>query len=336
MDDLRIIAVDWSGDASAGAARKIWLAEVRDGEVTRLECGRDRIAMTRHLIQVVQEQPHTIVGLDFAFSFPRWFLTQLGVADAPTLWRLSEAAGESWLRACEPPFWGRPGRGRPLLEEPLRRTERSVGSTAGISPKSVFQIGGAGAVGTASVRGMPTLARLRDAGYSIWPFDEPRLPMAVEIYPRLLTGPVTKSDARARESYLNAVPGLSDELLETAIRGEDAFDALVSAVVMWRERDQLLKLRERWNPEDVTARLEGEIWTAPSGTLRVNQGIVSSSRRMQVEVAQRKAVRAAYDTLRRSVDELPAASREWRALNARLRDFWTTFRDLAASTSAGE
>ena len=43
----------------------------------------------------------------------------------------------------------------------------------GIAPKSVFQIGGAGSVGTASLRGMPVLQRLREAGFAVWPFDRP-------------------------------------------------------------------------------------------------------------------------------------------------------------------
>jgi len=78
--------------------------------------------------------------------------------------------GEDWLAECAPPFWGRPGRPRPVLAEHLRRAEKAI-SVAGISPKSVFQVGGAGAVGTGSVRGMPYLPQLRQAGFSIWPFD---------------------------------------------------------------------------------------------------------------------------------------------------------------------
>ena len=67
----RIIVVDWSGDASSGAARKIWLAEVVGGAVVRLEAGRNRVAMARHLADVAREEGNVIVGLDFAFSFPK-------------------------------------------------------------------------------------------------------------------------------------------------------------------------------------------------------------------------------------------------------------------------
>ena len=56
----------------------------------------------------------------------------------------------------------------------------------------MFQIGGAGAVGTGSIRGMPHLLTLADSGFTIWPFVSGGLPTVVEIYPRALTGPVNK------------------------------------------------------------------------------------------------------------------------------------------------
>jgi hypothetical protein len=66
----------------------------------------------------------------------------------------------------------------------------------------VFQIGGAGAVGTGSIRGMLYLRNLREGGFSVWPFDPPNPHTAMEIRPRALTGPVTKSDMSSGERYL--------------------------------------------------------------------------------------------------------------------------------------
>jgi hypothetical protein len=66
---------------------------------------------------------------------------------------------------------GRPG---------LRRTE----GESPFAAKSVFQIGGAGAVGTGSVRGMPLLAALSADGFSVWPFEDASERMVIEIYPR--------------------------------------------------------------------------------------------------------------------------------------------------------
>ena len=92
---------------------------------------------------------------------------------------------------------GSTGRRRPAGQEQFRRTEATIAAVGGIRPKSTFQIGGAGSVGTGSVRGFPILARLRAGGFTIWPFDvAPTPPVAVEIYPRALTGAVVKRDAR--------------------------------------------------------------------------------------------------------------------------------------------
>src|SRR5258706_13147439 len=154
--------------------------------------------------------------------------------NARALWYAAAAEGEAWLRECEPPFWGRPGRPRPDLPAHFRHTEADIAAVGGIRPKSSFQIGGAGSVGTGSVRGFPALARLQDAGFAIWPFDAPaRPPVAVEIWPRALTGPVGKSDATARAAYLDRhLPALASQLRDAAVGSEGAFDAAVSAVAV--------------------------------------------------------------------------------------------------------
>jgi len=137
---------------------------------------------------------------------------------------------------------------------------------AGIAPKSVFQIGGAGAVGTASLRGMPGLLRLQEAGFRIWPFDAPSLrkPMVVEIYTRLMTGAVIKSSEAARTAYLakkrrenGLYAGISRGVMAKARGSEDAFDALVTAMVMVEHRGEFARLRRT---EDEVFRMEGQTW----------------------------------------------------------------------------
>ena len=136
-----------------------------------------------------------------------------------------------------------------------RETANSVG---GISPKSVFQIGGAGAVGTGTLRGMPVLHRLHEAGFSVWPFCEPGLPVVIEIYPRVLTGAVNKSSARHRREYMEREYGQLEAVARnSAASCEDAFDAAVSALVMWEHRDELASLPAA---RDDIERLEGAIW----------------------------------------------------------------------------
>lgn len=253
---MRVIAVDWSGDAHH-ARNRIWLAEaVTPGQLVRLEAGRDRADIADHLLG---GPPERVIGLDFGFSFPAWFLEQAGIRSACTLWARMADEGERWLAACQPPFWGRTGRGRASFDGPaFRRAELAVPRNRGIGPKSMFQIGGAGTVGTGSLRGMPLLHRLHQAGATVWPFVRSGWPVIVEIYPRLLSGPLTKSDPLARKQLLEAnYPALDPTHLRSATLSDDAFDAAVSALVMVEHLSDLLALPDEPDPQ---LRLEGRIW----------------------------------------------------------------------------
>ena len=253
---VSVLAIDWSG-ALHGADRRIWLAEARaPGQLVRLEAGRDRLAMQDHLLD---QRGAVAIGLDFAFSFPAWFLESLAICDAPHLWRHAAENGEAWLARCESPFWGRPARPRLSIQgAAFRRTELGVPRTAGIAPKSVFQVGGAGAVGTGSLRGMRLLHALHQAGARIWPYAARGAPNVVEIYPRLLTGAVNKSSPAARAALLaERYPALAHDHWRAACASEDAFDAAVSALVMIEHVDDLATLP---GEDDPLLRLEGRIW----------------------------------------------------------------------------
>jgi hypothetical protein len=255
---MRAIAVDWSG-ATYGARSHIWLAEATDtGQLRRLECGRDRDELCACLLSL-SPGDDVVIGLDFAFSFPGWFIQHLGLTTAVDLWRHVAAVGEGWLAACEPPFWGRPGRPRPPETQPaLRRTDGAVPRTSGVRPKSIFQIGGAGAVGTGSIRGMPLLHALHTSGARVWPFATSGSPTVLEIYPRLMTGPVNKSSAAARAHLLaRRYPHLDDEHRQLATSSADAFDAAVSALVMIEHATDLATLPPECDP---TLSVEGRIW----------------------------------------------------------------------------
>jgi hypothetical protein len=253
----RAIAVDWSG-AVAGASRRIWLGEARDGALLRLECGRTREAVAAHLLDELERDPDTVIGLDFGFSYPAWFVGSLGVACGRDVWRRMAEGAERIIAACEAPFWGRPGVPRTECEQ-WRRCEREL-RDAGLAPKSMFQIGGAGSVGTGSLRGMALLAALHDGGCAVWPFDAPRLPLVVEIYPRLLTGAVVKSRPEARAAALTPYAGaMSPAHAADARASEDAFDAAISAVEMSRRIDELRALPR---VDDPVTRIEGAIWPA--------------------------------------------------------------------------
>jgi hypothetical protein len=293
----RVVGIDWSGRVdAAGQRRHIWAGVWTAGKVT-LESGRTRQEIAEWLIALARETPRMVVGFDFCFSFPAWFVREEhGAADAPEFWKRVVEGGhaERWLaRECtDIRFWGKPGLhrrgGRPAefsgenLHRMLRATDINHKLVAhipeaerqalvrGIAPKSVFQIGGAGSVGTASLRGFATLLRLREAGFRVWPFDRPALaakspkPLVVEMYTRLNTGAVHKSNPSARAAYLlrkrredMAYAALSRTVMQRARASEDAFDALVSTMVMVERRAEFVRLPK---PRDPLHRIESWTW----------------------------------------------------------------------------
>jgi hypothetical protein len=262
---LRFLAVDWSGRSTvAGQRRHIFIASWCAGAVS-LECGYTREEVCALLLEAVERNSELVVGLDFAFSFPAWWLREQGCNDAPALWRLAAKDGERWLCDGREPFWGRPGQPRPRdhyapLWRGFRFTDRALEIIdCNIRPKSPFQIGGAGAVGTGSIRGMPMLARLYQAGFHIWPFQAAAFPLVLEIYPRWFTGAVVKSRLRARSAYLHQprFAQISKDVLAKAVASEDAFDALCSVLGMVAHDAHLTTLT---GGSDETTRLEGAIW----------------------------------------------------------------------------
>jgi hypothetical protein len=252
---VRTLAVDWSGKRTR-PEEFIWVAEVRDGRLVDLRNGFSRDAVVEHLAAVAEEDPQTVAGLDFAFSFPAWWCAERGWARAGDVWAAMARDGDALLDACDGPFWGRPGVRNPHAPaRAYRRTERDTGAGAA---KSVFQVGGAGAVGTGSIRGMPHLLALRERGFAVWPFHDDGPPWVVEIYPRALTGAVNKSRWRDRHAELaRRFPEQPAPLLERAAGSEDAFDAAVSALVMHRHRDALAALPPAGDPVEA---IEGRIW----------------------------------------------------------------------------
>jgi hypothetical protein len=245
----RVIAVDWSGKAK-GAAESIWRAVVIDGHLVELENGLDRAEITEWIVEYAQRHPRTVVGLDFAFSFPAWFCERGGWGSGRDVWDSMRVRADELLDTCEPPFWGRAETKAQKLGHAFRQTELDVEG----QPKSVFQIGGAGAVGTGSLRGMRHLAQLAEAGFAIWPFDEPGWPLVAEIYPRLLTpkGLVKSRHLERRAHLTQTFPDQNQVLLERAAGSEDAFDAAISALTMAQHLDELENPTRltwtRWSP----------------------------------------------------------------------------------------
>ena len=292
----RVVGIDWSGRVDAAGQRRhiyagMWTQPGRTKPIVHLENGRTRDEIADWLIALARETPRMVVGFDFCFSFPAWFVRDEHQSlNAPAFWErvVTQGHAERWLTLGEDKrFWGKPHKrpaefSGPNLHRMLRATDidhkiiahipevERQARVKGITPKSVFQIGGSGSVGTASLRGFSTLLRLREAGFRIWPYDRPQLsaknphPLVVEMYTRLNTGAVHKSNLAARAAYLlrkrredPAYAALSPSVLAKARAGEDAFDALISTMVMAERRANFATLPK---PRDPLHTIEGWTW----------------------------------------------------------------------------
>lgn len=296
----RVVAIDWSGRLDAAGQRRhiwagVWTAAANKGNFT-LEAGRTREEWIKWLIDTARETPRMVVSIDCCFSFPAWFLAEHGCKTVFDFWRhVASGHGERWLaRECEEVahderFWGKPhkrpaqfcGEGLPksmritdmdnkITPRLLEGDPERAAKIKGITPKSPFQIGGSGSVGTGSLRAMPFLLALWQAGFRVWPFESSALtakkpqPLLVEMYTRLLTGAVAKSNEAARRAYLATkrksdatYAKLTRSALTKAYASEDAFDALVCAVEMVRHKEGFSLLKAT---RDDVLKLEGITW----------------------------------------------------------------------------
>ncbi len=257
----RVIAIDWSGarEPAGGLA----IADVRAESDVTLVSPTSREEAVAYVIGAARHE-RVAVGLDFAFSYPAWFVAREKAGDAHAFWRRVAARGERWLANAAAPFStsqlarAAGGDARPAY----RRTEREVSAGTRITPKSVFQIGGSGQVGKSSLRGMPFLLLLRAAGLAVWPFDVPNASQSVvvEIYPRTAYGDaVTKSSGVQRLDWLAAhAPRVDVDTRRAAAEDDHRFDALAAASGMWASRASLAALPPARDDVD---RIEGRIWT---------------------------------------------------------------------------
>jgi len=264
---IRMIAVDWSGDITAsGQKDKIWVADWDAGELS-LQSGISRDNTIEYLTKAARDQPSLVAGLDFAFSYPAWFVKEQGCDSAESFWSAVKREGEAWLGEPHDHFWGKlkgsrcPPAHRKTETPGLRLTEQEMIATRkkGLQPKSAFKIGGQGSVGTGSLRGIPYLLELKRAGFSVWPFDPARFPILVEIYPRVFTEDTVTSKCSARAAHLRdpRYDSISEYLRVKALDSEHAFDALCSVIGMKDHANQFANLQQA---TDETERIEGRIW----------------------------------------------------------------------------
>jgi hypothetical protein len=300
----KIIAIDWSGRVDVAGQRRHIVAAIITRDGVTIESGRTREEWITWLIQEAKATPRMVVSLDCCFSYPAWFLAEHGCKTVFDFWKhVASGEGEKWLaQECNPRaglsrderFWGKPhkkpaqfcGAGMPRM---MRLTdmenkivegmsEARAAKVRGIAPKSPFQIGGSGSTGTGSLRAIPFLLQLHEAGFRIWPFESAALdnkrpqPLLVEMYARLLTGAVKKSSAEARRTYLHTkmredafYAKLKRGVVVKAVASEDAFDALISAMEMARHAREFATLKKT---KDAVRKLEGITWIPAVERLR--------------------------------------------------------------------
>lgn len=212
MHVQRVVAVAFSGDPGAGVQR-------RELAVVVAECAARVLSITQDYTWgdlargiVPHCVPGTVIAMDFPFSFPQGFIAhelENGVETWPRALQWAHVHGELALAVGRAPFWGRHGWSRPKqdtlgrfgLGSINRRTERQYRPA-----KSLFQVAGPDAVGTAALRGMAWLHReqLPDRLHA-WPFNgaaDGSRAVLCEVLPRAFWPDLRIEDPGARRRRL--------------------------------------------------------------------------------------------------------------------------------------
>lgn len=216
-----ILMVDWSGGRDRGPKPKrdaIWACQSGpDGTEAPVYLRNRQLAedwIVTRLDEAMGRGQRVLAGFDFPFAAPDGFAEALtGSPDPLALWqwlddriedrpkennRFDVAAMMNRQFPGVGPFWGnglkreiadlpRRGKARSFRWTPARRAteETAKGSF------EIWQLSGAGSVGSQALLGMPVLERIRRrfAGrLAVWPFQRDTAPITlVEIWPSLLS-----------------------------------------------------------------------------------------------------------------------------------------------------
>lgn len=218
----RVIVVDWSGRASPSPADPsrdaIWIGSCDADHATQAYF-RTRSAARDWLLHALSLGGRQLVGFDFPIGYPAGFARRLtGRDDARALhgWladRIVDAADNSNNRFAVAaainrqlggpgPFWGCPRTQSYPGLSPLKAIDHAALGLAerrrvereNPPAKPVWQLMGAGSVGSQALLGIPVVDRLaRASGAAVWPFEAPRALTLAEVYPSLLAPAVRAS-----------------------------------------------------------------------------------------------------------------------------------------------
>ena len=271
----RFVGVDWSGARGPG------LPGLQVAMATAGRCpprlvpppdGRKnwtRGVFTDWLVETLSGNDRVLVGLDFAFSFPRRdtdeFFPGVPDPDAPStafdLWRRVDKicedtedfyAGTFVEDERYAPYF----QGGDQYEHRLRMTDERCDQKGWGRPETVFKLVGPTQVGKGSLAGMRVLHHLRRevSRLCIWPFD--RLPksrsvaVVVEVYPGAFVRMSGAEAGKVRDmetlnrilEFYDSEP-LRDDVLEGKADDNKA-DALIVAAALRR----LSRKGKFWNP----------------------------------------------------------------------------------------
>ncbi|MEQ5872336.1 molybdopterin molybdenumtransferase MoeA [Sagittula sp. NFXS13] len=211
--------VDWSGGNDRGPRPKrdaIWIGEAGRAPVY---C-RNRAVAEAHLAARISDAldagERLMVGFDFPFGYPSGVAQALCDGDTLALWYWLESRIEDSPKANnrfdlaaeinrrfpgQGPFWGnglkRDIDGLPRTKEGYENpfSDKRLSETRAKGTFSVWQLAGAGSVGSQALMGLPVLARLRRqfpvAAWPLEPWDDAAV-VFTEIWPGLIEPAVAR------------------------------------------------------------------------------------------------------------------------------------------------
>lgn len=215
-----VVVVDWSGGNDRGLTPKadaIWACVARAGVTEARVYLRNRQMAEAWIGDVLQAERaagrRVMVGFDFPFGYPQGFAQAVAGTDDPlALWdwfaariedapnannRFDVAGAINLALGGNGPFWGnglkRDVDGLPRTKAGYQNpfAERRKAESLAKGAFAVWQLSGAGAVGSQALMGLPVLARLRqrfDNDLAVWPFQPLDAGIAlVEVWPSLIT-----------------------------------------------------------------------------------------------------------------------------------------------------
>ncbi len=226
------LMVDWSGGNDRGPTPKkdaIWVCAARNGTANEPVYMRNRQVAEAWILDFLKTERaagrRVLAGFDFAFGYPAGFGRALTGSDDPFAlgqWvtdrvkdspkannRFDVAAYINTLFDGIGPFWGNglnrdiahlPRKGLDRCDHGMQEKRAAEKHAKGAFP--VWQLSGAGAVGSQVLMGLPTLNRLRQAflpDVAVWPFEPLDKPIAVvEIWPSLIAKSVAATQPAGR------------------------------------------------------------------------------------------------------------------------------------------